>query len=468
MRAILVLVLTAVLLYLYHKIFTVVYVNALAGIIREIAVCFVLALVICSIIFNALGITADSKDAKTNQPSSNQPPVQEQTSPVRDLFPWQESSQEPPIKSFYGSFNSTSLLNNGIFDVSLIIGDSKWTPDGINIFGVATAPGFNFVQNLDIDIPMPEGNTFTFQADEIASTLTITLHPEEHTLEITQEPMNSEVEAAYTGSYVDTETWESMRGEWSAVIERNQELAMPNRWIGDYNGSYILEAFIEGEEGTPYTRFDIKSHEQNANTFQFLPALWVGSNGNYGNPLDWAFYDIPFPLGNDKSRHIEYETNDGLIAFDVLDDKADGRHVIRVTDCPHLECTGVFVSGAENLSDNFIQQGKRLNWPGTYVCEKGGVDGTKSISVSQADDQLLSIEMIHNYADGRVETYHATAEINAYGNGAYYAVSGSGEKWLDFQLQEDTDTGKKIMIVQQNGINPNIDWEYDGTYIIKS
>lgn len=89
--------------------------------------------------------------------------------------------------------------------------------------------------------------------------------------------------------------------------------------------------------------------------FNFLPALWVGSNGNYGNPLDWAFYDIPFPLGNDKSRHIEYETNDGLIAFDVLDDKADGRHVIRVTDCPHLECTGVFVSGAENLSDNFIQ-----------------------------------------------------------------------------------------------------------------
>lgn len=96
------------------------------------------------------------------------------------------------------------------------------------------------------------------------------------------------------------------------------------------------------------------------------------------------------------------------------------------------------------------------------------MDGTKSISVSQADDQLLSIEMIHNYADGRVETYHATAEINAYGNGAYYAVSSSGEKWLDFQLQEDTDTGKKIMIVQQNGINPNIDWEYDGTYIIKS
>lgn len=161
---------------------------------------------------------------------------------------------------------------------------------------------------------------------------------------------------------------------------------------------------------------------------------------------------------------IAYETNDGRIAFDVLDDKPDGRHVIRVTDCPHLERTGVFVSGAEDLSEDFIQQGKRLNWPGTYVCEKGGVDGTKSISISQADDQLLSIEMTHNYADGRVETYHAEAEIY----GAYLAIGHGGEKGLDFQLQEDTDTGKKIVIVQQNGINPNIDWEYDGTYIIKS
>lgn len=50
------LILTAVLMYLYHKLFTVVYVNALAGILREIVVCFVLSVVILGMVSHALGI----------------------------------------------------------------------------------------------------------------------------------------------------------------------------------------------------------------------------------------------------------------------------------------------------------------------------------------------------------------------------------------------------------------------------
>lgn len=51
-----VLILTAVLWYLYHKLFAVVYVNALSGIIRELAICFVLSLVIIATLMNILGL----------------------------------------------------------------------------------------------------------------------------------------------------------------------------------------------------------------------------------------------------------------------------------------------------------------------------------------------------------------------------------------------------------------------------
>ena len=157
--------------------------------------------------------------------------------------------------------------------------------------------------------------------------------------------------------------------------------------------------------------------------------------------------------------------HDGLIAFDVLDDKEDGRHVIQVTACPNLKSTGVFVSGLEQVDSGLLNYGRRLTWPGNYVCESGGEDGTKSISISQINDQLLSIEMVHYYADGRVETYHAEAETNAYGHGEY-AAEDHGDKRPYFTLLEDPDTGRKVVRVQQFGINPSIDQEFDGTYFI--
>lgn len=367
------------------------------------------------------------------------------------------------MKSFYGTFHNTGLLNNGVFDTFIIIEDSKWSQGGISVFGYATVPGRNYLQTFDVDIPMPEGNTFTFLAEECASTLTMTLHPDDYTLEIVQEPMTSDIETPYTGSYVDADTWKGLEDQWRAVIERNEALATPNRWIRDYVGNYVLEAFAEGEEDAPYARFGINYYEYNSTAFEFSSGIWVGNE--YGmNPFDWTYYDIPYPLGNHESKHIEYETDDGLIAFDVLDDKADGRHVIRVTACPNLKCTGVFVSGAEELNSGLQRYGKRLTWPGNYVCESGGEDGTKSISISQVNDQLLSIEMVHNYANGRVETYHAEALIDAYWGDMYYAISDSGAKWIDFQLRIDETTGAKVIVVEQIGINPSIDPEFQGIY----
>lgn len=226
-----------------------------------------------------------------------------------------------------------------------------------------------------------------------------------------------------------------------------------------------MEAFVEGEEDAPCARFDIRTYSYGS-TFRFSPAVWVSGESGEGE-FDWTDYDIPFPLGINDSKHIEYETDDGLVAFDVLDDKADGRHVIRVTACPYLKSTGVFVSGLEQVDYNLLVYSKRLAWPGNYVCESGGEDGTKSMSISQINDQLLSIEMVHYYADGRVETYHTVAETNAYRHDEY-AADDNGDKKLYFRLLEDPDTGRKAVRVQQNGINLSIDQKFDGTYFIES
>ena len=446
MTGIFVLVLTGVLMYLYHKCFTVVYVDALAGIVREIAVCFVLSVVIVGIIGSVLGLDFDSKESKGDK----------------------SSSQELLVKDFYGNFYNTALLHNGVFDTFLMIGDSEESRGDLHIFGHASAITANYFQSFDIDIPMPTGNTFTCQSEVYQIALTITLHPEDHTLEIVQEPITSNGLTPFTGSYVDADTWKGLEDQRRAAIERAETLARPNLWIRDYRGSYILETFVEGEEGAPNTLFAINYYEDNSTTFRFSTGVWVGGDTVIINDwYDWTYYSIPYPLGNNESKHIEYETDDGLIAFDVLDDKADGRHVIRVTACPNLKCTGVFVSDAEYLDSELLMYSKRLTWPGNYVCESGGEDGTKSISISQINDQLLSIEMVHNYADGRVETYHAEAELNTYGNRAYYAVS-SGEKWIDFKLQENPDTGEKMVRVEQTGINLSKDPEFWGTYFVES
>lgn len=247
----LVLILAAVLWYLYHKLFTVVYTNALAGILREVVICLVLSVVILTVVFNALGIEVNSKKKETNQPSA-----QEQTDPIRDFLPWSASSQEPPVQQelpvadFYGDFVNTSLLDGNIFQTWLTIEQSGSSNDELHILGSSYAMGIFDSYVLDMTIPVPEGNTFTCYDELNGVTLTITLHPEDHSLEVMQQPAISRFGTPYTGSYIDKLTYRS-RPEFDTAALRielawnlKQELAIEDGTI------------IETANGASYVYYD--------------------------------------------------------------------------------------------------------------------------------------------------------------------------------------------------------------------
>ena len=133
------------------QVFTVIYTNVLAGFIREVAVCFVLAVIIVETLASALGFDFDSKEPKDDV-SSVQGSSQQQGS---------SSSQKLLVKDFYGNFYNTALLHNSVFNTFLMIGDSEESRGYLHIFGYAAAIGVNYLQSFDIDIPMPAGDTFT-------------------------------------------------------------------------------------------------------------------------------------------------------------------------------------------------------------------------------------------------------------------------------------------------------------------
>ena len=247
---ILALILTVVLWYLYHKCFTVVYTNALAGIIREIAVCFVLSVVIVGTICSVLGI----------DPKSNRTEADESSLSTQGQHNWQEASvtqerpitQELPIMGFYGDFYNIAVLNGSIFNVTLSMEESE---SFLHILGRSYAMGLAWEQNIDVIIPMPEGNSFVCNDELNGISLTITLHPEDHSLEIVQQPTNTNFGTPYTGSYIDRLTSVSMSPELNGAMD-----AIDTAWWsvkdlvikseptpeGDYDyygsmNSYILE-----------------------------------------------------------------------------------------------------------------------------------------------------------------------------------------------------------------------------------
>ena len=190
------------------------------------------------------------------------------------------ASQKLLVKDFYGNFYNTALLHNSVFNTFLIIGDSEESRGYLHIFGYAAAIGVNYLQSFDIDIPMPAGDTFTCQSEIYKMALTITLHPEDHTMEIVQEPITSDDVTPFTGSYVDSRVWNGLTDEVRAATERIMDLAAslptstpepPNRWICDYMGSYVLESFAEGKEDAPNARFSIDCNVYSSTTFLFAP-----------------------------------------------------------------------------------------------------------------------------------------------------------------------------------------------------
>lgn len=181
------------------------------------------------------------------------------------------------------------------------------------------------------------------------------------------------------------------------------------------------------QEDAPYLRFEINNNSQKDLSFKFANAyLW--------GPTHYEIFDfdVPYPRGTSESKHIEYTSEEGGIAFDVLGQTEDGRQLIEITEFPYSEYIGLYAE-ASDLDSEIGKYGVRLNWEGTYTCNNGGDDGTKSISVTQVDDTLLSIKMIHNYADGQVDTYQTNAKIEEYDP---FSAHGESVKKFVFYLRD--------------------------------
>ena len=108
-------------------------------------------------------------------------------------------------------------------------------------------------------------------------------------------------------------------------------------------------------------------------------------------------------------------------------------------------------------TDANVQESEKKSWYGTYVCNNGGADGSKTLIITPNDDSTLQIQMSHTYGDGRVEKFECIAEIGTYSRGDDFA-SYEGQKTLYFTLELDR------IEVTQIGIYPDKDLEFDGTY----
>lgn len=270
----LVFILAAVLWYLYHKLFTVVYVNALAGIIREIVICIALSIVILALICQAFGIDPASKKSGADQPSTsaqvsnngqNSSTTQGQNG-GRAPEAGQNAPAEVnlPVADFYGDFRNSSILDGSIFQTHLTIEPNGPSNDELHILADSHAVGIFDYHTLDMTIPMPEGDTFTCHDDLNGVTLTITLHPEDHSLEVTQQPAFPRFGTPYAGLYIDNMIARS-RFEFDDAVsliesawELREDLAIEDGTIIEtaMGTSYVYYddecAYILGDNGVEY------------------------------------------------------------------------------------------------------------------------------------------------------------------------------------------------------------------------
>ncbi len=479
LAAIVVFGLTFALWGLYHKIFNVVYFNAPVALLREFVICFVIA---CAIIAGV-------------------------TSPIRSFL------HPDKTEKFCGVFFNTELLNGSEFDSSIIIRKSDQVKGGIQIEGIAYEIGENVRYSFTQDIPCPDSNTFTFEVygrDSISgeypinytTKYTIKINSKKETLNVVEETDRTDVLAPFAGDYVGSDAWEKLlperqaaenaameaaeqrraaeaeaqekldaawaqemteiaeeaarkRAEQSAAVEQEMErraaeqiASTPNLWISDYFGIYVPSSFAEGE--APSICRPIILAEGNDSYF----AIICGAPKDLQWAYDYPWY-IPYPLGPDASTtHIEYSSSDGFIAFDVMGHTADDRKIIEITDFPDVAYIGEYVQGEDLLPELYL-------WDGTYVCERGGTDGRKTITVQRNDDMTLSVSLYHIYGDGHEEYLDLTPQIGAYGNGEGFAY----ETDYSFTLQQDELTGVYSIALSQAYIYPDIDLKFDGVYI---
>lgn len=479
LMGIIILALTIAIWILYHKLFHVVYFNAPVALVKEFAVCFILA---AAILYGV-------------------------TSPIRSFF------HPDKAEKYYGLFHNKELLNGNGFDARVTIEKSDEIKGGIKIHAYAMELGKNRTYSFTQDIPCPDSKTVSFEILESDSAhnyypvnYTIKMNPKKKTLQVVRETDRTDIPDPFTGDYVGNDAWEKLlperkaaeaaameaaeqeraaeteareklrdawaeeeaemareaarrRGEQENAVAQEMERRLaeqaasrPNLWITGYFGVYVPRAFAEGE-GEPICRpliLDSGFEDGDAPYFTII--------GCTPRDLQWvdAFsWRIPYPLGPDApDAHIEYNSPDGFIALDVTGQTADGRNIIEITDFPDAAYIGEYIQGEDLVPNLYL-------WDGTYVCERGGADGRKTITVQRIDDMTLSVNLYHLYGDGREERLELTPQIGAYGNGEGFAY----ETDFSFTLQQDGITGIYSIALSQAHIYPDVDLEFDGIYI---
>ncbi|MGN1154547.1 MAG: hypothetical protein ACI4TK_00060 [Agathobacter sp.] len=449
LKVILMLILAVALWVLYHKIFRVVYFDAIGAILKEIVVCLVIACLIVFGGFKAIGSFFHPK---------------------------------APDPDYFGTYYNLQLLEGGIFDTMLTIKESDSKDEEITVIGYAGCIGINYIQNFEVDIPLPDGNTFICYDELHDSKITIIFNPDEDTLDVVQETA-SDMPTPYAGKYVNNDTWEGLQDERKTAWDAALAATAPNLWIADYFGTYVSLPYDRGED-VPCLYFSLFSNSWSSQSFCLFDNL-------YDN------FEIPYPLGNVAPGHIEYASPTGLVAFDILGISNDGRQMIEITDFPYPEYIGTYIAARDayeipvnetesetvpEIDEEYNEPGNgicfddvptyedpqgvmvgpipaNVSWDGTYTCRSDGADGTKTITISQTSDSTLSISMYHCYADGREETFDLVAEIGTYDRGSDFA-SYEEEKTLYFSLKDNS-----TIEVSQLHIYPAIDLEFFGTYI---
>lgn len=424
-KMILVIILMFTLRNLYHKMFRVVYFNAVTAIFREFAICFLIAVVI---VFGGFELIGDIFTPKEKDPG------------------------------FYGTYHNTSLLDGGDAEVTLTISGGNDLKDGkMGLSGYALAAGSRDSQHLNMEAEIPKGNTFTCTDEAYHITLTITADPKHHTLEVVQENGYADKPFWFSGTYVDPDTWEQMSDEVEEAKEEAVVAQTPNKWLSDYFGEYTLLPYMVMEKGSHPAQFSISLDPSYNDCFLF-DYLAEENGTRYSKILR-----LPYPLGDSEPGWLAYEMEEGWITFEVREDPGSGRVEIEIAEFPYPALIGVYIPSDSQLYESDMPEPGHRLWDGVYTCTSDGPDGTKTLSITQNLDSTLSISMYHRYADGREDILDIVAGFGPDGHTQYFAQWNDARNIL-FNLSDDCST----IEISQIGIYPAIDLEFQGVYTLEN
>lgn len=442
-KLLVVVVLAIIFWVLYHKIFHVIYFDAIGGLFREGAVCIILALLIVSGISGVAGNIFHPAKTKS--------------------------------LDYLGVYWNDALLEGSGRDTSISIEPDEENKDYLRIEGLT----LSYIGEPDIYfssyIPVPEENPFTCTDDTSGVTLTISINEKDSTLDITQKPGDSGI---YAGHYLNNDAWTALSEEVRAAVEAAQIAAEPNQWIRDYFGVYVPYPVMENENRS----LEIyEPRDYNSRFFQVILQKYED-----GLPK-FQTYEIEYPLGPEINETIEYQNRVDRIRFRVQRPIDGAKILLEIEDCNYPEFNGIFIPADEAakfmpselasqeetpaLDDldqdmpkepEYSDEGAALpevamEWSGTYLCSNGGADGEKTLRIRNVTEDTFDFTLDHIYGDGHTDTFSGQALIGTYDNG-YDFASYEEEKVLYFAMSE---TGVEVSHMY---IYPDKDLEFEGIY----